>query len=68
VIAGKADTRRLGDAQRYILESIALDSMPSDARSRRVAESLERRGYAYTNYGRWYVSERGRAALARVQA
>lgn len=65
----RASSRPLGTAQRYILKMVNPEwiTMRPDARSVRVLRSLEARGLAYTNRGRWYISNAGKVALAAIE-
>lgn len=55
----------LGSAQIYVLGMVNPEwpTRHPDARSVRVLRLLEARGLTYENYGRWYISAKGREAL-----
>ncbi|WP_371436158.1 hypothetical protein [Polaromonas sp.] len=61
--------QKLGRIQVAVL-SMACPEWPTrspDARSVRVLHTLETRGLAYENRGRWYISAKGRELLVEAE-
>jgi len=66
-----AAQRPLGSDQRYILSMTNpewITGAPSDARSIRAIQSLERRGLVQCRSGRWYITPAGREHLEQLEA
>lgn len=59
----------LGKIQVAVLSMVCPEwpTRTPDARSVRVLQTLETRGLAYENRGRWYISAKGREVLADVE-
>lgn len=57
--------RPLGEAQLYILSMVSPEwpTPHPDRRAVRVLRTLEARGLAYENRGRWYISTAGQKVL-----
>lgn len=63
--------RPLGSDQRYILSMTNpewITGAPSDARSVRALESLERRGLVQLRSGRWHITPAGKQELDALEA
>ncbi len=63
--------RPLGSDQRYILRMTNpewITGAPSDARSMRALQSLERRGLVQCRSGRWYITPAGTRELEALDA
>lgn len=63
--------RPLGSDQRYILSMTNpewITGAPSDARSIRALQSLERRGLVQCRSGRWYITPSGKQKLEALEA
>lgn len=66
-----ASQRPLGSDQRYILSMTNpewITGAPSDARSIRAMQSLERRGLVQCRSGRWNITPAGREQLEQLEA
>ncbi len=65
-VGASRQQRPLGTAQIYVLRMVCPEwpTKQPDSRSERVLKTLEARSLAYESSGRWYISPKGRQALA----